>query len=455
MNEEQDKLSLADKNVENSLEEAQQSSAKKSASVAAPKAQIQADTFATPQKGLDKKRQVDAAMENFTQKTVAEPVKKKHGWIGTVLLLFIIGLGIYFMAQLASSVGETELLSLGEIISNINVNFAVFSLLVLVSVMLLEAFKFLVITRVTTGMLRPLTSIKVAFLGKYYDGITPFNTGGQPMQIYYLHKKGYSAGTSTAIVLIKYFINTICWVSICFGLMVFNKDALFTYVTDGTQQQVFLIAGWIGWTMNALLPVSIVFFAIFPKITNRILVFFINIATKISLSLVTRKEVKTNKTYLRRKVKILRRKQKWINSARTAVSDFRSSFIVISHKPVPFILLILSCIAEQFLTWAFPYFILIAFSNGQPSAEVMFAIMTLNVYAAMSASIIPTPGNSGVLENAVLLIFKTLATSVVFWVVFTWRFFTYYIYILIGLGLTIFEVIRKVVRNKRQNNAKQ
>lgn len=399
-----------------------------------------------------KSPKVDAAIQNFTQKAVQEPPKKKHGWVSIVLLLAIIALGIYFMVRFATSAGEDEILSLGDILSKIDVSYALISLAVLLSVMFLEALKFAVITRATTGKLKPLNSIKVAMLGKYYDDITPFGSGGQPMQIYYLHKKGYSTGVSTAIIMIKYFTNMVCWLLICFALMLFNRNALNTYVEDQVWQNIFMIAGWIGWVFNALMPASIIFFAIFPKMTNSVLLFFINIGTKIALSVASRREHKTGKSQMQRKIKILRRKEKWIKSAHTAVGDFRSSFIVMSHKPFQFLLLILTCFCEQFLTWAFPYFILVAFAGKQVAgAETMFAIMTLNVFVAMSVSVVPTPGNSGVMENFILVAFKSLAKSALigFWVVFTWRFLTYYIYILIGIGITVFEVIRKAVRNKR------
>lgn len=441
MNEEQDKISLAEKSVEKPAETQSQ----KTASAEVKKK--------TPKRSVDKKQQVDAAMQNFTQKTVQAPAKKKHGWVSFVVLFAVIGLGIYFMVAFGLTADEDSVSSLGDILSNLNVKYAVISLAVLLAVMLIESGKFAIITKAVTGHFKFRNSIKVALLGKYYDDITPFGSGGQPMQIYYLHKKGNSTGVSSAIVLIKYFANMMCWLTICFFLMILNKDAIPTYVPDVNWQQIFIIAGWIGWAVNALLPISIVLCAVFPKVTNKILTFFVNIATNVSLSVVKRSEKRTGKSQMQRKIKILRRKARWINSVHSAVSDFRSSFIVLSHKPLHFIMLIVSCLVEQFLTWSFPYFILIAFANGivEPSAEIMFAIMTLNVFVAMAVSVVPTPGNSGVMENFILVAFRTLAQSALigFWVVFTWRFLTYYIYILIGLGITIFEVIRNVVRNKR------
>lgn len=398
-----------------------------------------------------KTNNVQLAMQNFDSKKIAEPPKKKYGWVGMVVLLLIIALGIFFMVQLATKVGDAEIKSLPDVIKHANVNYAVWALIVLVSIMFLECFKFVVITHAITGKIKPLNSIKVAFLGRYYDGITPFSAGGQPMQIVYLHKKGYSGGTSTAIVLIKYFINMLCWVTICLLLMSINRGAL-EQVQELSQRQFLKIFGWIGWAVNAILPFSIIFFAIFPKITDKILQFFINIATNVSWNAASRKERKTGKSQLRRKIKILRRKEKWINSAHTSVKDFRSSFVVMAHKPVQFILLVLSCFGEQFLNWALPYFILVALGGDSVAigAETMFAIMTLSAYASMSVAIVPTPGNSGVLENVIQLAFASIAKAVVFWVVITWRFLTYYVYILIGIGITVFEVIRKGVRSRRE-----
>ena len=49
------------------------------------------------------------------------------------------------------------------------------------------------------------------------------------------------------------------------------------------------------------------------------------------------------------------------------------------------------------------------------------------------------------------LIFSTVTSiqPMLGWVVLVWRFFTYYIYILSGIGINIFEVIRDAVRRKR------
>ena len=58
---------------------------------------------------------VQRAMQNFDSKQIAEPPKKKHGWVGMIVLLFIIALGIFFMVQLATKVGDAEIKSLPDV----------------------------------------------------------------------------------------------------------------------------------------------------------------------------------------------------------------------------------------------------------------------------------------------------------------------------------------------------
>lgn len=408
-------------------------------------------------------KKVDQTLENFG-KTVVEPPKRKSGWVSLVVLPLVIALGLYCMIQLVGEINEAEeAWSFKDLLDNINVKYLVLTLFLIVAVMLLESVKYLIVTHAVTGKLKLADSIKVAFVGKYYDAITPFSAGGQPMQIYYLHKKGHSAGTSSAIILIRYFIQMMCWVTICFFLMVLNRGVLDTNFGEPLAlwglnvpvKEFLVIAGWIGWCVNAILPLSIVFFAIFPKFTNRVLEFFINLVIDFSWRSANRKERKTGKSQFQRKVKLVRRKRKWIDSANNAVKDFRSSFIVMAHRPLHFIFLLLFCIVELLLTWAFPFFVLIAFAKEQaPSLDLALMIMTLNVYATMSVTVVPTPGNSGPMEIvmgvAIAGALPKLVAAASIWVLVGWRMSTYYIYILVGMGITVFEFIRNIVRNKRQ-----
>ncbi len=206
--------------------------------------------------------------------------------------------------------------------------------------------------------------------------------------------------------------------------MVFNRDAMFAYVTDDTQRLFFTVMGWIGFAINCLLPILIISFAIFPKMMETVSRWILRIGHKLRL-------VKNKDAIVLRAKRISR--------------DFSSAFLLMWKKPLHAIALMLCCIAEPLLAMILPYFVVVSFCGNAivPSFELMLAIMTLNVYVSMSVTVIPTPGNSGAMENAFLLVLTSVAEGVLFWSVFTWRFLTYYLFVIIGLGLVIADFVRK------------
>jgi hypothetical protein len=362
--------------------------------------------------------------------TVAEPKKKKYGWVSTVLLIAIIAVGIYVMVKVAHDMGG-DIRSLDEVILGANWKYALILLAALCVAFLLDSAKFYTITCAIEGKAKVRTSMKVHLLGKYYDNITPFATGGQPMQIYYLHKKGYSGGDSTAIVLIRYFAQMFSWLIVGCVLLATHAGMLMAAESiTYSQRTLILTAGWIGLFVNMLVPLFILSFVIFPRFAYKLTSGVIGLGAKLHM---------------------VKDKEKTMGKALQVVKDFRMAFSTIIKKPVHLALLILFGLIECCITFALPFFVMGMLATGEVdlSISTMFAVMALNAYATFAVSVIPTPGNSGVAESISLIAFSVFLETVGVWVVFTWRFVVYYIYIIIGIGITIFEVIRKLVRAKR------
>lgn len=366
------------------------------------------------------------AMDNFSKKEVPQTVqKKKHRWLGPLVLLVAIGIGVYFIVDMALKVdGGSK--SFSEAFGSVTWQNALIALAVVLGIMVLDMFKFVIVLHATTRKIHPLIGAKTSFLGKYYDAITPFATGGQPMQVYYLYKKGLSGGTSTAVVLIKYTFNTVAALTVGLVCMACNTGVL-AKMENGT---FLAVAGWVGWALNACLPLFLLFFIVMPKFAKKLTQVFINIGYKL---------------------RIVKNKDKIMQKAENAVQDFRASFIIMSKHPLHLILLILTCAVEMALTYAVPFAIILLFGGfpeGSNAAQGLFEIMALNAYVSLGASVVPTPGSSGALEGLMSLAFAGL-NEIFVWVMFTWRFSVFYIYIIIGVGITIFNFIRNIIRQKR------
>lgn len=383
------------------------------------------------EKEQKRRQKLESAIDNFSQKEVPQHIsKKKNKWLSPLVLVVAIAIGVFLIIKMSAEMGE-EQKSFAEAFAVVTAENALWAILALLCVLFLDILKFVIILHATTDKIRPLIGAKTSLLGRYYDNITPFSSGGQPMQIYYLYHKGFTGGLSSAVVMIKYFFNTTAWLLVAFVCMVCNTGVLKS-VENGT---VLLVAGWVGWSINVLLPIFILMFVIMPKFARKL----------------TRGVV-----HIGYKLKLVKDKEKVVQKAEGAVRDFRSAFVIMSKRPLHLVVLFLSCLLELSLTFAFPYFIIKMF-NGFPAGEggiaTMFEVMALHAYAAFGASVIPTPGSSGAVEGLITMAFSAIAGSTLMWVIFTWRFATFYLYIFIGVLMSVFNLIRSIVREKRAAKA--
>ncbi|MCQ2385634.1 MAG: flippase-like domain-containing protein, partial [Clostridia bacterium] len=157
--------------------------------------------FAPTEKAI---QDIKEATDAFSEQEIAQPKKnKKKKSLSTILLMAVIAIGIYMTFEMARQM-TSEQKDLGQVLTEIVPVLFVIFILSVICIFLLDSLKYLIIMYSTTGKLYPLAALKVCLLGRYYDNITPFATGGQPMQIYYLYKKGFSGGLSGAVVGIKY-----------------------------------------------------------------------------------------------------------------------------------------------------------------------------------------------------------------------------------------------------------
>lgn len=375
----------------------------------------------------------DVYVEDF-DRDIERPKKKKFGWIFTVLLLVAIGLGVWAMFGISREITDAGTTHISDLVRQSSWVFALVCLAIVLCIFIFDWFKYFVIISAVKGrgygirryviLNRLGHSLKVNLIGKFYDNVTPFAVGGQPMQIYYLHQRAnYSGGEASAVVLVKYFFNmtSMCLVSLL--VMACNTHVLGAIEVDWARILIH-VAAWVGIAVNMFLPLMVLFFVIFPKFATKLATFVIGIGFKI---------------------KIVKNKEEALAKALKTVTDFRAAFKLMAKKPKEFIALVLLCLAEDCLRFALPFFIMKMF-NGL-GADAGFAelikVMALNVFVTQSVCIIPTPGNSGAIESIGTIAFTAVLTNtgVLGWSVLVWRFFVFYIYIIIGIGLAIEQFI--------------
>ncbi len=350
---------------------------------------------------------------------------KRKWWIKTALMLVLIGASIGVMFGIAR-------LFDGNGFGPITFNWI--WLAVVIGVLLVtivnESMKYAYLLKISTGKWRFKNSVKVMFLGKYYDGITPLGTGGQPFQIYYLHKKDIPAGVASAVPLVRYIVCTIVFCLVAAALFI---TANFVLEGNAAASTTVMIVAWISMLCNLAIPVIIVFASLFPRAGKKFVVKLVSLLAK--MRIVKRKYAVTKK-YVRE-----------MDEYRHALKTLLSNFV----KLLPMVLFsLIECACYVLL----PFSIVIAVSGVAPGWDILLEMACLSMISFYSSSLVPTPGNTIANEAMTILVFTAVAGNPAFapvsgWVTLFWRFLTYYIYILSGIGINVFEVIRSAIRAHR------
>lgn len=390
-----------------------------------------------PRENVSEKENFEALQqEEAERKRQEERRKKRNWWIKTALLLVLIGASVYVLFPITNSLTDEGTRGFLDMVKGANLGYFFALLCVFLLYILTESFQYSYILKTSTGKFRPRNSIKVALLGKYYDAVTPLGTGGQPFQIYYLHKKDIPKGIATAVPLVKYTFATFAKgiLSIVFFALVFV--ILPPEVSHKNGFTAIYVLAWVSMFVNMIIPAIMIFGSLFPRAGKKLMIRIVAFLAKIRIVkrkyTVTKKYVKEMGEYRRSLKEILKR---W--------------WIVIPLLGI--------ALVTAVINFSLPFFTATALANTSPTWDLWAQMFCGGLLAYYSASLLPTPGNSGGIELTSGLVFASVlnnvaggaAGAVSAWIILIWRFFTYYVYIIAGIGINIFEIIRSAVRNRR------
>ena len=244
---------------------------------------------------------------------------------------------------------------------------------------------------------------RTVLLGKYYDSITPAAIGGQPFQIYYMRKNsGLPAGVSTSIPVFGMMAGQLGFIIIAVLCFLFGSASIDNAVLIGT--------ACFGLIFYAFWPVTILIATFLPKATAELIGIVVKFLAKIH---------------------IVKNQKATIAKVEFEVNEYAKCVRRILKTRGLFLKTLLLSVAFNTLIAMIPFFVLTAFGG-----DVDFLPCFVTTVAVTSAVyFVPTPGNAGAAEGAFFVVFSALSTGYVFWAMLVWRFFSYYIYILIGLAI--------------------
>lgn len=257
-----------------------------------------------------------------------------------------------------------------------------------------------------------MEAVKHNMITQFFNGVTPFSTGGQPMEVYMLKEKGIRYATGTNIIIQNFvFYQTAL---VLFGILAVGLNYIFHIFEKVTLLQQLIL---IGFLINTVVAVAL---------------FLIMFAKKLNVFLIQKG------IHLLSKMKIIKDSEtaeaKWLNRLET----FHQSASHLKENKWLFF----QGVFYQGISLAFYYIIplFLAFSmHNYTSLNPMTAIVA-SAYVLIIGAFVPIPGASGGIEYGFLAFFGTfISGSTLPAMLLIWRFITYYLGMIVGAVIFSFD----------------
>ncbi|MCB2293135.1 flippase-like domain-containing protein [Clostridium algoriphilum] len=311
-----------------------------------------------------------------------------------------IGSGIIFILLIILSHGWVDLI---HQIKNLQIRWIIAAIFSMVLYWIFEAKTLQSIIFLIKKDYKFKKAFKVTMIGQYFNSITPFASGGQPMQLYALTKQGLGAGNSGSALMIKFIIyQTI--LTIYSLILIFWKASFF----KSKMSNLFYLIG-IGFIVNASIIIFLVIFSKYRKLTHKLILVLSKILGKFKL------------------VKDTNKIQTHINNN---LDQFHDNMEIVKHSKRLLIKPVCYTTFQLTIIFIIPYFIYLSFGMSYANIGSMIAG---TAFVMMLTAFIPLPGAVGGAEGAFYMFFSLFfASNNIMAAILLWRLITFYSCIIFG-----------------------
>ncbi len=247
-------------------------------------------------------------------------------------------------------------------------------------------------------------------IGLFYSNITPGAAGGQPMEVYTLRKAGVSVGYGTMMLTIRFAANQLAMTLLGLVLFLINRDFVYKQLSG----MIWVVR--LGWVLNFSV-VPIVLLAAFRQDWIR------RVASRIIRFLA--------------KIRILKKPEVTESSVFHILESYHEAMVNLFRAPGQVLLQFFGAVLAQLGLASIVVCLYRAF--GFHEVPVL-RLLTLAMLLYISVSYTPLPGASGAQEGGFLIFYQGIFTGGTIGVaLLVWRFFNYYLSLLVGALVLILE----------------
>ena len=265
--------------------------------------------------------------------------------------------------------------------------------------------------------LRIWTVFSITLIGFFYSNITPGASGGQPMQVNSMFKAGVPVGNGTTAVTIRVLANQFTISVMSLVMLLLNRP----FVYKQLEGAIWLVR--IGWVINAA-AVPLMLMAAFKRSWLQKLIGWL-------LRLLT-------------KIRIVKKPEEMQVKIDEALDTYHTAMVTLLRSPLQ---ILFQCLCSVVSLLALTGSIIFVYHALGMKGTPWYQLLTLSMLLFISASYTPLPGASGAQEGGFLYFFRGIFTGGTIGIaLLIWRFFTYYLFLFVGLFTMLME---KITRRKR------
>ena len=293
---------------------------------------------------------------------------------------------------------------------------------IFISVILLILYRFILsivyynIVKINKEEIPLLKCFQINLMTLFFNGITPFSGGGQPMEIYYLHKEGLIVTKSTNITLQNFIVYQIALVTV--GVIALTYNNIYNLFPNDNFIKRLVVLGFL---VNFLVLVASFILSFGKKLQTFI-------SNKV-LRLLT-------------KLHIIKDEEKISGKITEYLNNFHKNAKYLKRNKKLVLCLVLLNIMGLLTFYSMPYFI----AKGLNLSITLTNSIVATAYVMIIGSFIPIPGGTGGIEYGFIFFYSYLIKgSLVNALMLIWRCISYYFGMILGaMSLSLYRKKEKL-----------
>ncbi len=285
-----------------------------------------------------------------------------------MFFVLLIGITLYILLK------DQDFFKMWEILKSVKIQYVFIGIVCILMYVVCEAINIGRTLKSLNEKSTFLNNLKYAFIGFFFSSVTPAASGGQPMQIYYMHRDRISISNSTLTLLIN--LSSMQIITISFALI----SLIFNYKYMNSLLITFFIVGIL---LNLSALILLLVGIISKRATNGIINFSLKVMKFLKIKNIDAKKEKIEKE----------------------LSKYQDNAVYVKNNKWLIVKTLFTTLIQFTIYYSITYWTYRALGFSERN---IIEIITMQSVLFATVSGIPSPGAVGVTEGAFIEIFRAV-----------------------------------------------